>query len=63
MSYPVIISRQNHSNSAFELVLYAIKKIGKLKKWSMFNGFNAIIWFWMLKYEVWVNFSDDKIKT
>ena len=40
-----------------------MKKIGKLKNVLCLYGFNTIIWFWMSKYEVWVYFSDDKIKS
>ena len=39
-----------------------MKKIGNLKNGLCLYGFNAIIWFWMFKYEEWVNFPDDKIK-
>ena len=40
-----------------------MKIIGKLKKGLCLYGLNAIISFWMFKYEVWVNFSEDKIKS
>ena len=40
-----------------------MKIIGKLKKGLCLYAFNAIISFWMFKYEVSVNFSDDKIKS
>ena len=62
MSYSVIISRQYHSNLAFKMILCPMKNIGNLKNGLCLYGFNAIIWFWMFKYEVWINFSDDKIK-
>ena len=47
MSYLVIISRQYHSNSAFEMIFVCYKENWQVKKWSMFTsvyGFNAIIY-------------------
>ena len=62
MSYSVIISRQYNSNSAFEMIFVCYEENLQVKKmvYICLYGFNAIIWFWMFKYEVWVNFSDDK---
>ena len=60
MSYSVIISRQYHSNSAFEMIFVRYKENWQVKNGLCLYGFNAIIWFWMFKSEVWVNFSDDK---
>ena len=64
MSYSVIISRQYHSNSAFEMIFVCYEDNWQAKKGLLcLYAFNAIISFWMFKYEVWVNFSDDKIKS
>ena len=52
MSYSVIISRQYHSNSAFEMIFvcYEDNWLVKKKKGLCLYGLNAIISFWMFKW-------------
>ena len=51
-SYSVIISRQYHSNSAFEMFFVCYEENLQGKNGLCLYGFNAIIWFWMFMLDV-----------